>query len=144
MDLFVTIEKLDGGTSKTGFTHYAFFEDGPVAFGWLRLSRRELDPRQSSEYQPVLTNATEQKVTPGEVVEAHVEILPSGTRFAAGDVLRIRIKGRDIYNYPKPMLYMRHEDTVNIGTSRIHTGPGAESYLLVPMVTLAEELADAK
>lgn len=144
IDLFVTVEKLDGGETKTGFTHYAFFEDGPVAFGWLRLSRRELDPERSTEFQPVLTNASEHKISPGEIVEAHVEILPSATRFTAGDVLRVRVKGRDIYEYPKPMLYMRHEDTVNRGVNRIHTGPGAESYLLVPVVEIPEELSDAQ
>jgi uncharacterized protein len=109
-----------------------------VALGWLRLSRRELDPQKSTEWQPVLTNRSEWKVKPGEMTEAEIEILPSGTRFLAGDVLRLRIKGRDPYNYPKPMLYMRHEDTVNLGNHSIHTGPGAESYLLVPVVKLSD------
>jgi predicted acyl esterase len=135
MDLFVVIEKLSGG-ERVPFTHWAVFEDGPLAHGWLRLSRRELDEERSTEYQPVLTNASERKVAPGERIEAQVEILPSGTRFAAGDVLRIRIKGRDIYSYPKPQLYMRHEDTVNAGRHVLHTGPNAGSYLLIPVVEL--------
>lgn len=138
MDLFVVIEKLQGGTERVGFVHWAVFEDGPVAFGWLRLSRRELDPARSTDYQPVLTNASERKVAPGEIVEVQIEILPSGTRFAKGDVLRVRIKGRDIYAYPKPQLYMRHEDSVNAGIHCIHTGPGTDSHLLIPVVELQD------
>jgi len=138
MDLFVVIEKLKGGKERTGFIHWAVFEDGPAAFGWLRLSRRALDPQRSTEYQPVLANTSDQKVAPGEMVEAQIEILPSGTRFEAGDVLRVRVKGRDIYQYPKPQLYMRHEDTVNGGTHHIHSGPGANSHLLIPIVDLAD------
>ena len=137
MDLFVAVEKISGG-ERTPFTHWGSFEDGPVAFGWLRLSRRELDEERSTEYQPVLTNRSEQKVAPGEIVQAMIEILPSGTRFEQGDVLRLRIKGRDIYTHPKTQLYMRHEDTVNAGTHHIHTGPDVQSYLLIPRVELID------
>jgi uncharacterized protein len=137
MDLFVAIEKLRDG-ERVPFTHWAVFEDGPLALGWLRLSRRELDAARSTEFQPVLTNASERKIASGERVEAQIEILPSGTRFAAGDVLRVRIKGRDIYSYPKPQLYMRHEDTVNAGRHVIHTGPDALSFLLIPVVELSD------
>lgn len=140
MDIFVTVEKLERGEVRTPFTHWAVFEDGPVAFGWLRLSRRELDAERSTEWQPILTNCSELKVKPGEVTQADIEILPSGTRFGKGDSLRVRIKGRDIYSYPKPQLYSRHEDTVNIGINRIHTGAGAESYLLIPVVNISSEL----
>ena len=137
MDLFVVVEKLHAG-ERVGFTHWAVFEDGPLALGWLRVSRRELDAERSTEYQPVLTNCSEQKLASGEIAEAQIEILPSGTRFAKGDVLRVRIKGRDIYDYPKPQLYMRHEDSVNGGMHHVHSGPGAESYLLIPVVELRD------
>jgi predicted acyl esterase len=139
LDLFVAIEKLRGGTAKVGFTHYGVFEDGPVALGWLRVSRRRLREDLSSPHQPVLAHECDDKVSPGQVVETHIEILPSGTRFAAGDVLRVIVKGRDIYTYPKPIVYMRHEDSVNRGPHRIHTGPDTASYLLVPVVELPDE-----
>ncbi|MEZ5709299.1 MAG: CocE/NonD family hydrolase [Blastomonas sp.] len=138
MDLFIAVEKMEQGGVRTPFVHWGIYEDGPLALGWLRLSRRELDAARSTEWQPVLTNRSEWKVEPGEVVEAHIEILPSGTRFAAGDVLRLRIKGRDIYEYPKPMLYMRHEDSVNAGEHSIHSGGATPSYLLIPAVQLGD------
>src|SRR6185369_6452697 len=136
LDLFVAVEKLKGGTSKVGFAHYGSFEDGPVALGWLRVSRRALREDISTPHQPVLANERDDKISAGEVVETHIEILPSGTRFDAGDVLRVIVKGRDIYTYPKPMVYMRHEDSVNRGRHRIHTGPETPSHLLVPVVRL--------
>lgn len=135
LDLFIAIEKLDAAGAKTGFTHYAVFEDGPVALGWLRVSRRELDAARSTAFQPVLAHARDLKITPGAVVRVEIEILPSGTLFAAGETLRLIVSGRDIYNYPKPMLYMRHEDTVNRGPHRLHSGIGTEpAHLLVPVV----------
>lgn len=138
LDLHVAVEKLRTDGSKEGFAHWAVFEDGPVALGWLRVSRRALDPARSTEHQPVLANTRDDPIEPGEVVEVDVEILPSGTRFLAGETLRLIIRGRDIYNHPKPQLYMRHEDTVNCGTHRIYTGGARPSYLLVPVVELGD------
>jgi predicted acyl esterase len=138
LDLHVAVEKLRADGSKEGFAHWAVFEDGPVALGWLRVSRRALDPGRSTEHQPVLTNDRDEKLAPGEVVEVDVEILPSGTRFLAGETLRLIVKGRDIYDHPKPLLYMRHEDTVNLGTHRLYTGGNRASYLLIPVVELTD------
>jgi predicted acyl esterase len=140
LDLHVAVEKLCADGTKEGFAHWAVFEDGPVAIGWLRVSRRKLDPDRSTEYQPVLANTSDDKLAPGAIAEVDIEILPSGTRFLAGETLRLIVKGRDIYNHPKPMLYMRHEDTVNLGTHRIHTGADTPSYLLIPVVELEDAL----
>ena len=82
----------------------------------------------------MLAHERDDKIRSDEVVATHIEILPSGTRFAAGDVLRVIVKGRDIYTYPKPMVYMRHAESVNRGLHRLHTGPDTPSYLLVPVV----------
>ncbi|MBN8829600.1 MAG: X-Pro dipeptidyl-peptidase domain-containing protein, partial [Sphingomonadales bacterium] len=143
LDLHVAVEKLRVDGTKEGFAHWAVFEDGPVALGWLRVSRRALDPAKSSEWQPVLANDRDEKLMPGEIVAVDIEILPSGTRFLPGETLRLIVKGRDIYNHPKPMLYMRHEDSVNRGAHRIHTGGERASYLLVPVVTLEDDIAAA-
>jgi predicted acyl esterase len=43
MDLFVALQKLDAAGQEVGFTFYSFYEDGPIALGWLRASHRELD-----------------------------------------------------------------------------------------------------
>jgi hypothetical protein len=36
--------------------------------------------------------------------------------------------------YPKPLTYARHEDTVNRGTHRVHTGGRFDAHLLVPVL----------
>jgi predicted acyl esterase len=136
LDLFVALEKLDARGQVVGMTHYAIFETGPVALGWLRISHRELDTQQSTSYLPVLAHRHEQKVTPGEIVAADIEILPSGTHFSAGETLRLRIQGRDIFNPPKPLLYARHEDTVNRGAHSIWTGGATASWLQVPVLSV--------
>ena len=131
--MVVAVEKLDAAGVKIPFVHYAVFEDGPVALGWLRVSHRELD-ESSTEFQPILKHRNVLKTKPGQIVSVDIEILPSGTHFESGSTLRLVIRGRDIYSYPKPMLYVHHEDTVNRGRHHIHTGGVTGSYLLIPRV----------
>ena len=134
MDLFVALEKIDANGAPVGFAHYAVFEDGPVALGWLRTSHRELDAARSTEWLPVLQHARELRLEPGSVTPLDIEILPTGTLFEAGSTLRLIIMGRDYCRYPKPMLYARHEDTVNLGQHRIHTGGRFDAWLQVPLL----------
>jgi predicted acyl esterase len=69
----------------------------------------------------------------GEITAVDIEVLPSGTVFEAGTTLRLVIAGRDFAKYPKPMLYARHEDTVNLGVHRVHTGGRFSSWLQIPL-----------
>ena len=59
MDLFVALFKRDREGRVVGFAHYAQFEDGPVALGWLRVSHRELDEERSEPFLPVLAHRRE-------------------------------------------------------------------------------------
>jgi predicted acyl esterase len=134
MDLFVAIQKLDRAGNAVPFAFWAHFDDGPVALGWLRASHRELDPARSTEYQPVLRHQRELNLAPGEIVPLEIEIWPSGTRFEAGESLRLVIQGTDFYSPPKPVMADRHEDSVNRGWHVIRTGGKYDSHLLVPVV----------
>jgi predicted acyl esterase len=134
MDLFVAIQKVGADGAVVPFAFWAHFDDGPVALGWLRASHRELDAQRSTEYQPVLAHRRELKLAPGEVVPLDIEIWPSGTRFEAGERLRLVLQGSDIYQYPKPVMCDRHEETVNRGHHVVHAGGKYDSYLLVPVV----------
>jgi predicted acyl esterase len=134
MDIFVAIQKLDASGNLVPFAFWSQFEDGPVALGWLRASHRELDTEKSTEFQPVLAHRSERKLAPGEIVPLEIEIWPSGTRFEAGETLRLVVQGSDIYNYPKPTMCDRHEDTVNRGRHLLFTGGQHNSFLLVPVV----------
>ncbi len=132
MDVFVAMQKLDAYGDEVGFPYYAVFEDGPVALGWIRASHRELDPRLSTPWQPVLSHRRELKLRRGEIVPLEIEILPSGTRFGPGESLRLVIQGADIYRYPRPLIQTFHDDRVNRGQHVIHTGGRYDSHLLVP------------
>jgi uncharacterized protein len=134
MDLFVAVQKLDIDGNVVPFTYYAQFEDGPVALGWLRVSHRELDAERSTEYQPVLAHQREQKLLAGQIVPVDIEIWPSGTTFLPHEKLRLVVQGSDIYRYPEPLVYARHEASVNQGQHVIHAGGQYESYLLIPIV----------
>jgi putative CocE/NonD family hydrolase len=137
MDVFVGLHKLDKDGNFVPFAYYAQFDDGPVALGWLRASHRELDPTKSTEWQPVHPHTRAQKIKPGEVVPLDIEIWPSGTRFEAGEKLRLIVQGDDLNRYPVSIapVYFRHKaQSVNKGRHVIHAGGQYESYLLVPMI----------
>jgi putative CocE/NonD family hydrolase len=136
MDVFVGLHKLDRDGNVVPFAYYAQFDDGPVALGWLRASHRELDPAKSTDWQPVHPHTREQKFKPGEIVPLDIEIWPSGTRFAAGEKLRLIVQGTDLNRYAKDKVpvYFRHEATVNKGRHTVHAGAAYDSYLLVPVI----------
>ncbi|MDF1554808.1 MAG: CocE/NonD family hydrolase [Deferrisomatales bacterium] len=149
-DVFVVLQKLDAAGQVVPFAFYAQFEDGPVALGWLRASHRELDPDQATEQQPVLLHRREQKLVDGEIVPLEIEVWPSGTRFEAGEGLRLVMRGSDfkkpeveppvgdaLGDLPKTVRrspLALHEDSVNRGRHVIHTGGQYDSYLMVPVV----------
>ncbi|MEN7538281.1 CocE/NonD family hydrolase [Aurantiacibacter flavus] len=134
MDLFVALEKIDREGDKVGFGFYAFFEDGPVALGWLRASHRALDPERSSEFQPFHLHDREELLSEGEKALVEIEIWPSSTLFEAGESLRLIVQGRDIYDEGLPNLpFARHESLRNAGTHVLHC---ERSYLQVPKIPL--------
>jgi uncharacterized protein len=137
LDLFVALFKIGPRGDVVGFPYYAQFEDGPVAVGWLRASHRERDPVQSTEFLPVLAHRRALPVPREEIVEVEIEILPSGTRFEAGEGLLLIVQGTDVKRYPKPLTYARHENTVNRGPHRIYTGRDHPSHLVLPIVPAA-------
>jgi len=136
MDVFVGVYKFDSQGKFVPFAFYSFFEDGPVALGWLRASHRELDPQRSTEFLPVLKHKRELKLSPGAKTPLDIEIWPSGTRFAAGERLLLIVQGTDLQRYSKirDPVYFRHDDTVNAGQHLIYTGQDDASYLQVPLV----------
>jgi len=129
-DLFVGIEKLDPAGTAVGFSGYNFLPDDVVAKGWLRLSHRELDEARSTETRPWHTHRRLQKVRPGQVVAAEVEILPSSTLFEAGSSLRLVVQGHELRDYPS----FGHTDSVNRGPHRLFTGGRYDSFLVVPVI----------
>jgi len=135
MDLFVALQKLDANGAEVGMVFYAFYENGPVALGWLRASHRALDPLRSTPEQPFHPHDVEELLTPGVAVPVEIEIWPSSTLFHAGETLRVVVQGSDVYKDALPNLpFARHENTRNCGTHIIRTGGRYDSHLLVPRI----------
>lgn len=135
MDLFVGVQKLDTDGAVVHFPFFSTLDDGHVALGWLRVSRRELDEAASTPEQPRYAHQRDLILQPGEVVPVDIEIWPSGTAFHAGETLRLVIQGRDLNIYDENLFAQRHGYTVNAGTHVIHAGGRYDSHMLVPVVS---------
>jgi predicted acyl esterase len=134
MDIFVAVQKFDKNGRYVPFAAFNAMEDGPVALGWMRASHRELDESLSTPEQPWLLHKRELKLKPGQVVPLEIEVWPSGTRFAAGESLRVVVQGSDIYRYAEWIRMHGHRQTLNKGRHVIHTGGKHDSHLLIPIV----------
>jgi predicted acyl esterase len=97
VDLFVAVEKRDRSGEMIGFPFSSAWEGVPVALGWLRASHRELDLDRSGPGQPWHRHTRRRPLRPGQPVCVRVEIWPSGTRFNAGERLRLILSGTDIH-----------------------------------------------
>ena len=135
IDLFVGIKKFDSAGDEVYF--YGLGGTNPndiVARGWLRVSHRELDPRRSTPWQPVLKHQRRLMLKPGEIVAVEIEILPSGTTFRKGDTLRVVVQGVRITPDRDSLVF---SDVINRGRHRIYTGGQYDSHVLLPVVDTA-------
>jgi predicted acyl esterase len=126
LDLFVGVKKVGSDGALVDFPFANVLERGPVALGWLRVSHRELDLPRSTATRPWHPHTGERRVAPGEVVAVDVEIWPSLTQFAAGERLRLILRGSDFYT---GAVMSRHVDTRNVGDHVVHTGGHWDSTL---------------
>jgi putative CocE/NonD family hydrolase len=133
MDLFVALRKLDRDGQVVLFPWWSMMDDGPVALGWLRASHRELDERRSTPFRPVLRRQRRLPLRPGQPEPVEIEIWPASTLFEAGESLRLLVQGRDIHRYDVGPT-QAHDESVNAGTHRIHTGGRYDSHLLLPVI----------
>lgn len=131
MDLFVAVKKLDPQGETVDFPFANVLERGPTALGWLRVSHRTLDADRSTVNRPWHVHFSEDRLTPGQVVEVEVEIWPSGTRFEAGEGVRLAVRGSDFY---EGVAMSRHVATRNRGGHVLHAGGDYDSHLVVPIL----------
>jgi predicted acyl esterase len=101
-----------------------------VTRGYGRVSRRELDPEESTEWHPVPKGAREQKLKAGEIVPVDIALYPSSTFFAAGESIQLIVAPHEIIPSPP---YIK-DASFNRGTHVIHFGGDYDSYLLVPTI----------
>jgi predicted acyl esterase len=73
MDLFIAIRKLDAGN---WIPMNVLGEPHPGAWGKMRVSRRALDEKLSTHFQPIQAHRKDEKPKPGEIVPVDIEIWP--------------------------------------------------------------------
>jgi predicted acyl esterase len=147
MDIFVLVQKLDAyGTPLQAFTvpnHSAMAHDltdhGATVLrykgsdGRLRVSARHLDETLTTDEVPAHSFDRVEKVSPGEVAEIEIDLLPVGLAFHPGEQLRFVISARNLLGTIMPTI--REYVGANTGQHVIHTGGQRASYLQLPVQT---------
>jgi predicted acyl esterase len=151
-DLFLVV-RVFGPDLKEVVFHGALDPHTPVGQGWLRASHRKLDEALTRPYRPYHTHDEIQPMTPSEVYEIDVEIWPTCIVVPPGHRIALSIRGRD-YVYPGDVEEegeklggiwngvgpFKHDDPrdrpphVFGGDVSVHTGPGRQSHLLLPII----------
>ena len=130
MALFVAVNKLDRDGNPVHFYGSVGSTKDMVTRGWCRVSLRELDPVESTEWHPVQEGARELKLKAGEIVPVDIALYPSSTFFAAGETVQLIVAPREIIPSPP---YIK-DASFNRGTHVLHFGADYDSHLLVPKV----------
>jgi len=152
VDLFVIFRVFSADMREIVFMG-AIDPHTPIAQGWLRASQRKLDTKLSTEYRPYHAHDEGQPLEPGEPVQLDVEIWPTSIVVPSGHRVALTVRGRDyewqqstgarLSNFKNelrgcgPFLHDDPRDrpaAVFGGRVTIHTGPGRESYVLVPVI----------
>lgn len=130
MAIFVAVAKRDHGGRLVEFRGSVGNSHDMVTRGFCRVSRRELDAAESTEWQPVLAGTSHRPLQPGEKVAVEIELYASSTFFEAGESLELIVASEEIIPSPP---YRKRVDT-NRGIHAIHFGGPFDSYLLVPVI----------
>ncbi|WP_410575416.1 CocE/NonD family hydrolase [Amycolatopsis sp. cmx-4-61] len=147
MDLFVLAQKLDAhGTPLQTFTvpnrtamvhdltdHGASILRYKGSDGRLRASARHLDEKLSTDDVPAHTFDRVELLSPGEIVDVEIDLLPIGLSFRAGEQLRFVVSSRNLLGTLMPGI--QEYTGANRGEHVIHTGGEHASYLQLPVQT---------
>jgi hypothetical protein len=128
MGLFIAVNKLDREGNSVPFYGSVGINKDMVTRGWCRVSRRELDPVESTEWHPVTKGTSEQKLKSGEIVPVDIALYPSSTFFSAGEILQLILASDEIIPSPP----YKKDASFNLGKHVLHFGGKYNSYLQVP------------
>ncbi|MEI8153931.1 MAG: CocE/NonD family hydrolase [Hyphomicrobiales bacterium] len=104
----------------------------PVSKGWLKASHREKDASRSKPERPFYTHTNPQPLTPGEIYEFDIEVLPIAYLFKKGHRIRLELANSDspatdgVFSHPYHPTQM--------GTDTIHHDSGHASCILLPVI----------
>jgi len=93
LTLFAGVRKFHHGREVVFEGSYGFTED-VVTRGWLRASHRAIDDARSTEWEASHPHTFAEPIPRDEAVDLDLALLPSATRFAAGDELVLELRDR--------------------------------------------------
>ncbi|MEM1048396.1 MAG: CocE/NonD family hydrolase [Pseudomonadota bacterium] len=130
MTVCAFVDKRDAHGHSVRFNGAVGITDDIVTRGYMRASRRALDPDRSTDWHPVPLGNSEELLAAGEIVPLEIALSPSSTFFAAGERLRLIVSASEFVGAP-----VFHKDTrLNSGTHVLHFGGPYDAHLLVPIV----------
>jgi uncharacterized protein len=132
MDIYVTLRNIEPDGKDVCEIGQRGASVSCVTKGWLRASRRKLDPQRSLPYRPYHSHDGYQWLSPGEIVECQIEVWPTSMVFKKGHKLRLDIGPMDgiatlYFAHFHPEYAARAENT-------IYSGGDKQSYLLLPII----------
>ena len=133
LTLFAGIRKFSHGREVVFEGSYGFTED-IVTRGWLRASSRAVDPTRDTHWEAFHPFTSHDALAPGEVVDLDLTLLPSATRFLAGEELVLELRDRFFF---KALPLLGQFPAIYQHTRRqvwtIHTGGSRTASLTIPI-----------
>ena len=149
-DLFLVLRGFDPDGNEVLFQG-ANDPKTPLSQGWLRASQRALDEERSTPHRPWHPHDRAEALVPGEVYPLDIEIWPTCIVLPTGFRLMLSVLGRDFDHGLGPVDVggremsgsgpFRHDHpadrpaAVFANEVTIHSGPGQESWLLLPIIS---------
>ncbi len=133
LTLFAGIRKFHNGRKVVFEGSYGFTEN-IVTRGWLRASHRAIDESGSTVWEAHHPHTSSQSLQTGQMADLDLTLLPSATRFGAGDVLVLEL--RDRWFFPAPPILGQFPAIYEHSPRQrwsVHTGTSTNASLTVPV-----------
>ena len=102
-----------------------------VSKGWLRASHRAIDPEKSKPYRPFRRHDNAEPLTPGEIYEFAIEVMPTSRLFKAGHRIRLQVAPADSPLHDVPL---NHHFGMRFGVDTIYHDAEHPSHLVLPVI----------
>jgi len=135
MVMFTAVNKLNTAGKTVNFYGSVGNTKDMITRGWLKVSRRELDPDESTEWHPVQSGTSEMLLSPGEIVPVDIELYPSSTFFSAGESIQLILSSDEIIPSPP----YKKSAVINRGYHVLHFGGKYDSYIQAPVIPRKKE-----
>lgn len=139
-DMFIWIKKFSADGEYV--PEWCTGENYRGAWGYFRASHRELDPKYSTDFQPVQAHRKEEPLEEGKVYPCDIEIWPHSRIWHKGERIRIEISGHFVQSEWYEDMRVHYDTDNGDGIPVIHTGGQYESYLQIPFIPPKYQVGD--